>query len=173
MAAPEHVPVETTHRPRGYESPPRLRESWRAARPGDVVDAGQPKGARLGSQGPDQGYVLTLTRHFEGKLRLTEGEHERDALAGAASLALKRASIFGRAPVIHDLEVALTVWGFLGDAPADLVAFRKSRFEEVGHFHHYAELRHLTDLVADDVLRQTPAQIALAHRADWRTLIAT
>ena len=153
-------------------SPPWLKVPWWADRPGEVVEDGQPRGALLGSPGPDQGYVLTLTRHYEGKLTLTEGEHERDALAGAAALALKRASIFGRAPVIHDLTVALTVWGFLGDAPPELVELRKPLFEEVAHFHHYAEQRHLTDLVSEDVLRQSPDQVTQAHRQDWRSLIS-
>lgn len=173
MAAPEHVPVETTHRPRGYESPPWLTDPWWADRPAEVVEEGQPRGPRLGNPGPDQGYVLNLTKLFEGKLTLTEGEHERDALAGAASVALKRASLFGRAPVIHDVRIALTVWGFLDDAPADLVELRKKLFEEVSHPHHYVELRRLTDMVSEEVLRQTPDQVAEAHRRDWRSLIDT
>ena len=49
-------------------------------------------------------------------------EHESDAIAGCIGVALKRASLFGRAPVLHDLTAALTVWGFLGDAAPDLIA---------------------------------------------------
>lgn len=171
MAAPEYVPVDKTAPVRGYESPPRLDDSWRADRAGDVVDSGQPQGRQLGHQGPDQGYVLTLTRRFAGKLSLTAGEHERDALAGAAAVALKRASIFGRAPVVHDLTVALTTWGYLGDATAELVALRKEIFEEVSHPHHYVELRRLVDMVPEATLRQTPQQLTEAHRRDWRSLL--
>jgi hypothetical protein len=170
VAAPEFVPVDITRPARGYESPPRLPEQWRAERVGDLPE-GQPRGPRLGHQGPDQGYALTLAGHFAGKLTLTEGEHERDALAGAVSVALKRASLFGRAPVLHDLTIALTIWGFLGEAPADLVALRRELFEEVSHPHHYMALRHLTDLVGEDVLRLAPDQVAEAHRADWRGLL--
>lgn len=172
MAAPEFVPIDTSRPLRAYESPPRRSGQWRAARPAEVVGGGQPRGDRLGNQGPDQGYVLTLARRFAGKLRLTPGEHERDALAGAAAVALKRASLLGRAPVVHDLTVALTVWGFLGDAPAELVTLRKGLFEEVWHPHHYAELRHIADVVGEDVLRLSPQQVADAHRADWRALLA-
>lgn len=171
MAAPEYVPVDRTRPIRAYESPPRRDGSWLADRPGELTN-GQPHGDRLGNQGPDQGYVLSLARRFEGKLTLTSGEHERDALAGAVAVALKRASLFGRAPVVHDLTVALTIWGFLGDAPAGLVAMRKPMFEEVAHPHHYAEQRRLADIVPDDVLRQTPAQVTEAHRADWRSLLS-
>lgn len=170
MAAPEFVPVDRTRLLRSYESPPRRPDPWLAERPGELPD-GQPSGPLLGYQGPDQGFVLKLARQFAGKLSLTSGEHERDALAGACAVALRRASVFGRAPVVHDLTIALTVWGFLGDAPPDLVAFRKPLFEEVAHPHHYTEQRRLVDLVAEDTLRMSPQQVAQAHRADWRSLL--
>jgi hypothetical protein len=115
--------------------------------------------------------MLSLARRFEGKLTLAPGEHEKDALAGAVGIALKRASLYGRAPVVHDLTVALTIWGFLDEAPHDLVELRSHLFEEVWHPHHYAELRQLVDLVPEATLRMTPAQATEAHRADWRSLI--
>ena len=170
MAAPEFVPVDRTKLLRTYESPPRRPEPWLAIRPAELP-FGQPSGARLGYQGPDQGFVLKLARQFHGKLSLTTGEHERDALAGACAVALRRASLFGRAPVVHDLTVALTVWGFLGEAPPELVQLRRRLFEEVAHHHHYAEQRNLVDLVAEATLRMTPQQVAQAHRADWRSLL--
>ena len=171
MAAPEHVPVDRNRPVRAYESPPRRPESWRSDRPGEVIAGGQPTGEQFGYQGPDQGYALSLVRRFEGKLTLTPGEHEKDALAGAVAVALKRASIYGRAPMVHDLTVALTVWGFLGEAPKELVDRRKPLFEEVAHPHRYGDLRRLVELVPDDTLRQTPAHVADAHRADWRSLL--
>ncbi|MGH9275769.1 MAG: hypothetical protein ACRDZU_14070 [Acidimicrobiales bacterium] len=171
MAAPDYVPLDRTQLVRSYESPPRRPQPWRADRPGDLSGF-QPRGDLLGAPGPDQGYMLLLARRFRGTLTLTEGEQERDALAGACAVALKRASLFGRAPLIHDLTVALTIWGFLGEAPQELVAVRKPRFEEVAHPHHYAEQRHIADLVPDTVLRMTPAQVSEAHRRDWRGLLA-
>lgn len=171
MAAPEHVPVDRSQPVRAYESPPRRPESWLSDRPAEVVEDGQPRGDRLGNQGPDQGYALLLARRFEGKLTLGSGEHEKDALAGAVGVALKRASLFGRAPVVHDLTIALTIWGFLGEAPKELVELRTHLFEEVWHPHHYAELRGVVDLVPEAVLRMTPAQATEAHRADWRSLL--
>jgi hypothetical protein len=171
MAAPEHVPVDRTKPVRAYESPPRRPDSWLPDRPGELVEGGQPRGDRLGHQGPDQGYALKLARQFEGKLTLTPGEHEKDALAGAVAVGLKRASLFGRAPVVHDLTVALTVWAFLTEAPKELVDLRKSLFEEVWHPHHYAELRRIVDLVPGRTLRLTPDFLASVHRTDWRSLL--
>ena len=171
MAAPEHVPVDRNQPVRGYESPPRRPQPWLSDRVAEVVEDGQPRGQRLGNQGPDQGYMLSLARRFEGKLTLTSGEHEKDALAGAVGVALKRASLFGRAPVVHDLTIALNIWGFLGDAPKELVELRKPLFEEAWHPHHYAELRRLVDLVPEDALRMTPAEVAQVHRTRWRSLL--
>ena len=172
MAAPEYVPVDRTRLVRAYESPPRRPDPWLADRPGDL-QGGQPRGDRVGYQGPDQGYVLTLARRFEGKLTLRPGEHERDALAGAVAVALKRASLFGRAPIVHDLTVALTIWGYLGEVPppAELIELRRRMFEEVWHPHRYAEQRAIADAVPEAVLRQTPQQVADAHRRDWRSLL--
>jgi hypothetical protein len=88
------------------------------------------------------------------------------------AVALKRASLFGRAPVIHDLTVALTIWGFLDAEPAqELVELRKGLFEEVWHPHHYAELRRIVDLVPAATLRLVPGYLAVAHRSDWRALL--
>ena len=172
MAAPEYVPQPPLREVRSYESPPRRPDSWTADRPGDIPD-GQPHGDRLGSQGPDQGYIYVLARRFQGKLQLATDEHEADALAGCIGVALKRASLFGRAPVVHDLTVALTVWGFLGDASPDLIAFRQPLFEEVANPHHYPEQRRIVDLVPDEVLRRSPQEVADAHRSDWRSLLTT
>ena len=171
MAAPEYVPPKPAQQVRSYESPPRRPEPWMPGRPGELLR--QPRGEMLGSPGPDQGYIYVLARQFQGKLRLTDGEHEADALAGGSAIALKRASLFGRAPVVHDLRVALVVWGFLGegDAPAAQVTARKALFAEVANPHHWAELRRVVDVVPDETLRLTPAQATAAVAGDWRSLV--
>ncbi|MGH9209500.1 MAG: hypothetical protein ACRD2C_02320 [Acidimicrobiales bacterium] len=142
-----------------------------AERPGDLRGP-QPRGERLGSPGPDQGYVYKLVRRFQGRLRLAPGEQEADAIAGAVAVALKRASLLGRAPVSVDLLVAFTIWGFLGDASDELVEARRPLFAEVANPHHYPTQRRIADLVPDDVLCKSPQQIVEAHRADWRSLLS-
>ena len=166
MAAPDYVPVALDELPRLTEPIPAPK-SWKADRPADLK-GGQPFGPRLGSPGPDQGYALALARRFEDRLQLAEGEHGEDAVAGGVAVALKRASIFGRAPVIYDLEHAFTLWGFLGGAPEELVRFRKPLFE--GARQHYWEQRHIVDLVPTETLRMTPEQVRRSLPA-WRELI--
>jgi hypothetical protein len=170
MAAPEYVPQPAIQHVRAYTSPPRRPGSWRALRPGDL-GARQPRGDGLGSPGPDQGYVLLLARRFEDRLELTSGEQAGDVIGGCVGVALKRASLFGRAPVLPDLTVAFTVWGYLGEAPDDLVELRRHLFEEVANPHHYPEQRRIVDMVPESTLRLTPQQLAEAHQNDWRSLL--
>jgi hypothetical protein len=156
-----------------YESPPHREGAWRADRPAETVDAGPPLGDRFGRQGPDQGYALRLAAGFADKIVLGEGEHLDDAVAGCVAVAMKRASLFGRAPVVHDLTAAFTIWGFLDESPAsELATVRKRMFEEVSSDHHYLERRQVVDAVPDDALRQPHAAIAATHAKDWRSLLA-
>ncbi|WP_426571833.1 hypothetical protein [Aquihabitans sp. McL0605] len=177
MAAPEFVPLKPNDRPRSYSSPPGRDDDWHADRPAEVVNTGgQPEvdAGRMGAPGPDQGYLLGLVPLLRGELKLGKGEQQADVEAGGVAVALKRASLFGRAPVVHDLRVAYTVWGFLDDAaPAELVTERTRRFEGV-HLtaHHYPELRAVADAVPEATLRLNPAEAASAHAADWRSLLS-
>jgi hypothetical protein len=168
VAAPDFVPTDPTEQVRRYHSPPRRPDSWWAQRPADLL-VGQPAGDLLGNIGPDQGYALKLARQFEGKLHLGRVAHD-DAVSGCLAVAMKRSSLFGRAPVIHDLTAAFTIFGFLDpNPPADLVAWREPLFAEVRSSHHYAERRAIADLVPAEVLRQPHGTIADTYRQAWRT----
>ena len=110
---------------------------------------------------------------FEGKLALTDREHEADVLAGACAIALRRASMFGRAPVVHDLTIAFTIWGFYDQSPPpELLELRREKFEGlrlVGH--HYAEARAVVDMVPEATLRMTPGAVTAAYPGEWRSLL--
>ena len=171
MAAPAFVPTPVVDTARAYSSPDVVPTSWSPGRPGDF-EGFQPHGERLGYQGPDQGFALKIANGFKDRLRLQPGEHASDAIRGCFGVALRRASIFSRAPVVHDLTVAFTIWGFLdANAPADLVHARRELFNGVGHGHHYTEARKIADLVPEATLRMTPAQVTAAFPASWRELL--
>jgi hypothetical protein len=166
MAAPEYVPTTREQQPRkGLGLPPSRR--WTADRPGELGPA-QPEGRTLGNQGPDQGYGLKLARRFVDRLVL-DGVALDDAVTGCLGVGLHRAALFGRAPMIHDLDIAYRIWGFLGGAPAELVAFRNPLFEAVSH--HYWEQRTIVDRVPESTLRLSHHEVAARFPADWRTLV--
>lgn len=163
---PDFVPARPLDRVRPTERIP-VPDRWVPGRPGDISTTFQPSGDQLGSQGPDQGYGIKLARRFVKRFKLTAGEHVDDVVAGGLAVALKRASIFGRAPVVYDFELAFSLWGYLGDAPDELIAVRKDLFAEASH--HYEAQRAIADAVPEATLRKTPKQVA---DGNWKELVS-
>ena len=163
MAQPSFVPRKPRNAPAFYESPQRTRGSWQPSRPGDLTAPGQPQGDGNGYQGPDQGYALLLAENFRSQVQLPEGSplSEDAVLAGCLSVALKRASMFGRAPVSADMGLALAVWGFFDDSPdAELVSLRRELFAEAAHSPAHAS--HIADFVPTETLRMLPDEVCEA-----------
>ncbi len=170
MAAPRFAPVPPVEPVRAYESPEFVPATWQPDRPAEI-EGRQPIGERLGYQGPDQGYILKLASHVRNQIKVTSGEHVDDAIRGCTLIALRRASLYGRGPAMHDLTLALTIWGYFDPtAPADLVATRSSLFAGVASVHHYAESRRIADVVPESTLRLSPEQAAAQMPGAWRTL---
>jgi hypothetical protein len=169
MAQPEYVPLHADDRVRPTEQMP-VPDRWLADRPAEIRGVGVPRGKRFGTPGPDQGYGLKLARSFVegGRLQLTDGEHAEDAVYGCLGVGLRRASLFGRAPVVYDFELAYALFGFLDSAPADLVAFRKPLFQSAAH--HYWDQRGIVDRVPESTLRMQPADVR-SRLTDWRSLL--
>jgi len=165
MAAPDYVPAPALDEPRVYQSPPWRGEAWTADRPGEIGGP-QPTGAMLGDPGPDQGYALRLARGFRDRLVLTSAESVDDAIAGCVAIAMRRASSYGRGPVIHDLTVAFTLWGYLAPAPPEVMALRTKVFAAVAMVHHYTERRAIVDAVPADLLRASPSEVAVLVQSE-------
>ena len=141
---------------------------WYLDRPGEQLDLEPPSGPRFGSTGPDLGYGLKLARLFKERVQLAKGESREDAVAGAFACGSKRAAFFGRAPVIYDMEWAFTLWGFLGGAPDDLIAWRQKLFR--GAAEDYWDQREIVDAVKVETLKLTPAQMR-ERVTDWKELL--
>jgi hypothetical protein len=172
MAAPQYVPVPTNENARVYGSPDHVPGSWLSDRPADL-EGRQPSGLRLGSQGPDQGFALVLAERLRPLIHVQEGESVDDAIWGCLGVALRRASMFGRAPVIFDLIVAFSIWGFLDPSPpAELVKLRRPLFEGVRQVgHHYAEARAIADSIPEATLRLSHDEIKSGYPARWKEFL--
>lgn len=167
MSQPPAVPSRPGT-PKYYQSPPRRGDSWKPNRPGELVRDGQPHGAGLGSQGPDQGFAYSVARRIAAELHLQPGEHTDDVIAGCVPVALKRASQFMRGPSVHDVRIAYELFGFLDPSPsAALVNARKPLFDHVSHAHHKGGRQAIADLVPAALLKQPVGAIQDAV-ADWR-----
>ena len=167
MTQPSFVPVvEADQVRRSYQL--QMPSIWTTSRPSELRGTRQPSGTFLGTPGPDQGFALKLARRFEDRLVLGAGEHVDDAISGCTAVAMRRAAAFGRAPVIHDLALAFTLWGYLDGAPTDLVVAREPLFRAASH--HYLAQRTIADCVLESTLRLTPEQVT-ERLSDWRTLL--
>jgi hypothetical protein len=167
VTQPDYVPVQATDRVRPTERL-SLPGSWRPDRPADQLDMTPPTNGRFGSTGPDLGYGLKLAKRLAPRLILQPGESVEDAIAGGFACGTRRSASYGRAPVIYDMEWAFTLWGDLGDAPAELIAARVPLFR--GASHHYWDQREIVDAVAEATLRLQPAEVR-ASLDKWRTLV--
>ncbi|MHB1929186.1 MAG: hypothetical protein ACYDEN_02465 [Acidimicrobiales bacterium] len=167
MTQPDYVPVRPSDRvrPSGRLS---LPGAWHQDRPGEVLDLTPPTGARFGTAGPDLGYGLKLAKRLQPRLLVLESEDVEDVVAGCFACGARRSATFGRAPVIHDFEWAYTLWGYLGPAPAELVAARVPAMR--GAAHDYWQQRSVVDAVTDEAMVLTPAQVA-ARIGEWRSFL--
>lgn len=171
MTQPKFAPIVESAEVRDSMRLP-VAEPWVAHRPADYrSNPREPRQPNTGIRGPDQGYALHLAERYAGRLVLDESEHAEDVLAGAVAIALKRASLLGRAPVSTDLELALRLFGYLADAAPEIVEARKRAF--AGAAHDYWQQRDLADFVPEATLRLTPAIVGervTQHPSSWRSL---
>jgi hypothetical protein len=150
----EDEPRQEPNLPPGVKMPPA--RSWVANRPGDIP-AGWPSGKLLGSPGPNVGYALTLANRARDRFVLAPHEHPDDAIAVVAEIAMRRAALFGRAPVMPDVEFGMRIMGYGGDTAADFVEWRVRAVQ--GTHHDYSERRALVDAIPVDVLHLVPAAL--------------
>ena len=65
-------------------------------------------------------------------MKLEPHEDADDAVAVVAAIAMKRAATFGRAPTVNDVDFAMELLGYLGDAPEDVRTWRPRRGADGG-----------------------------------------
>jgi hypothetical protein len=155
MTQPTFVPIAEADqvRPARHMHVPG---SWTTSRPAELVVPAVRGGRGVGTPGPDSGFALRLANRFAHDLKLGDGESEHDVLLGVALVASKRAALFGRAPCVHDVRLALNLWGFLDEVPAELLAERRAAFSSIAH--DYVAQRRLVDAVPEETLRLSPEE---------------
>ncbi|MBA2338424.1 MAG: hypothetical protein H0V96_11840 [Acidimicrobiia bacterium] len=111
MGQQPNIELEMADLPRPTSQPGAARR-WSPDRPGDLAGPGDvPWGGVFGTIGPDTGYGLRLVR--QRAIGLAGGEHLHNVEVGIAAVAAARASHFGRAPTPGDIDVAMTILGYL------------------------------------------------------------
>jgi len=168
MAVDPYVPTRPEDAPRrSVAIPPAV--GWRAVRPGDLQPAEAGRGGLLfGTPGPDSGYALTLAERFHDRIVVVPPETVHDADAIAAQVAMRRGGLFGRAPIQPDVELGFTLFGWLGDPPAELVEWRRIAVTGVGH--DYARRVSLVEAIPEWVVRHRIDDIR-KRMSEWRHLL--
>jgi hypothetical protein len=164
-ADPADVPRQQQNLPPGTALPPARR--WQSDRPGDL-EAESPQGGLFGNPAPNVGYAYTLAEHVANRLELTQHEDIHDVLPVLAEIAGRRAALFHRAPVIHDVEVAMTILGYDGSADPAFARARALLVHEAGH--SYYRRRAIVEAVPEALLRRPRGEIDSAVY-EWRRTI--
>jgi hypothetical protein len=163
-------PRQQQNLPPGLGYPPA--RSWRADRPGDLVagrsSSAQPSGTLRGTPGPNVGYGYTLAERARDRLQLAPHEDLHDAVSVVAEVGMKRASAFGRAPVIGDIELALALLGYDGSGDDAFVTWRTRAVHDCAH--HYPLRRAIVDSVPDATLAAKGGDLGNAI-AIWRAAV--
>jgi hypothetical protein len=163
---PSSRPRQQQNLPPGGPLPPPAR--WLPNRPGDL-GSDRADESRFGSPGPNVGYAYTLAERVKDRFKLAPGEHGADVVAVVAEVAGKRAASLGRAPVIGDVEYAMSILGY--DEASDLTfgALRSTLVHEAAH--DYRRRRALVDRVPEELARKRPNEAKPDIEA-WRAELA-
>jgi hypothetical protein len=169
-ASLDEAPRQEPNLAPGSHMPPS--RSWKADRPGDL-GAMQPKGALLGSPGPNVGYALRLANRVRDRMKLEPHEEADDAIAVIAAIAMKRSATFGRAPTVNDVDFAMELLGYAGDAPEDVRNWRPDVVRAAAH--DYIVRRAVVDTVSTGLLRlaitELPEHLAIVREAMARAAV--
>ncbi len=160
MTQPDFVPT-TISVAKFYREETLVRE---IKRPAELKGRRRSSGRLFGSPGPDQGYVLHLVDGYKEKLVLRNGEAMADVVTALVVVALKRASVFGRAPMKSDIDFAIALLRFSQGIDDNFAEVRKRLI--TGVTHDYVAQRELADLFSEDLLKLTPQGIE-DHNEIW------
>ncbi len=163
---PDARPRQQQNLPPGVALPPASH--WRADRPGDHSGPTAGYGELTGRPGPNVGFAYTVAERAKDRLRLGPHEHVDAVVAVVAEIAGKRAALFGRAPVIHDVEHAMNVLGYDGSAGIEFVEARTLMVLDAAH--DYGRRRAVVDGVSEELLRSTGVELKDRIEA-WRSAI--
>lgn len=104
------TPRHEQNMPEGVDTP--VPQAWIGNRPGDDLLQKKDNELLLGNPGPNIGYALKIVNNEFDTLYLVEHENEHDVVALLAEIAMRRASVFGRAPVKADVVLAAHILSY-------------------------------------------------------------
>ncbi len=138
MGQQPNIELEISDLPRPKAAPSPARR-WKPQRPGEMnTPAEVPWGGAFGTTGPDTGYAMRLVQQRD--IPHVEGEDHHSVQIAIVTLAGARASHYGRAPIGQDVDVAMTLLGYMdeGMPPALMEELRVTRRPHIANIGHDA-----------------------------------
>lgn len=128
-------PRHEQNMPEGIDTP--APKGWLASGPGYVgKDQIIRHGKLIGHAGPNIGFAITLAKRASKNWYLVKGEHIEDVEILLAEIAMRRASFFGRAPIVGDIGFASHLFGFHGEPEQGEEHWRPKFVHGTGHDEH-------------------------------------
>lgn len=156
MGQQPNLEVGPADRPRAVPEPGPARR-WRPNRPGDITSPEQmPWGGAFGTPGPDTGWAIKLVAEGDLPGRTPLLEKLVATLMGA------RASLYGRAPIMEDLETAKQILGLGEGADPELDAQRNRWLEAAAH--EMIPGKHALYEIGPELLKAQPAGVRRMRR---------
>ena len=120
MGQEPNIELDSSDAPRQVAAPGAPRR-WKPTRPGEITSPAEMRwGGAFGRPGPDTGWAMKLIRSTDWD----RADRSSEAEAVLATFVGARASLFGRAPTPHDVEVGLILLGLRPDEVPPAVAKR-------------------------------------------------
>lgn len=160
------APRHEQNMPEGVDNP--VPESWVADRPGDEDSKLNGAGELFGNAGPNIGYAYTLVGRIYDSLILSSNEHRHDVEPLVAEIAMRRASHFGRAPIMKDVDCAVHLLGLGAELDNEETKQRVLLIHDCGHNEH--KRRTIVNSIPDELLFGDKAPSTDKVSA-WRTSI--
>lgn len=166
VSQPKFVSSPNHEKALGMVELPAARQ-WSNPRSGKITSSDANE-SLMGSAGPSGGFALKLVHEQLAKMVMSDDEEAADIAIGLGVLVSKRASIFGRSPIIFDVHFFEVLFGLDGTQDQSLIEFRKMFFR--GAAHSYLVQRQLADAVPESTLRLS--QGALEAQIDRQKLFS-
>lgn len=137
MGQEPNIELERSDAPRATPGP-GAPGRWKPTRPGEINSPSEMRwGGAFGRPGPDPGWALKLIRDTAWN----RSERGTEAEAVLATLVAARASLFGRGPTMHDVEVGLILMGLrpqeVPPAVAKRLADERNRWLDISAHEHF------------------------------------
>lgn len=160
-------PRHEQNMPEGVDTP--IPDAWTPARPGDSLDDSRSESEHLlGNAGPNVGYALSLIAHQRDNIVLAAHEHAHDVEPLLGEIAMRRASHFGRAPMMGDVTFAMKLLSYDVEPTQGEEKWRPRLVHDCGHNEHRRRI--IVNSIPEEIVEGSHVDVKAAISGWWEKL---